>query len=105
MGSFTNYVDNILVFFDHLPPCVDNLYVMNVDKNGHFKTTYLPRLINVVCERPLYVFAKSTRYFLRVRKQYCDAVEILLFHRGLRYVDLFKKARNSKSLKLSGIDC
>ena len=44
-------------------------------------------------------------YFLRVRKQYCDAVEILLFHRGPRYVDLFKKARNSKSLKLAGVDC
>ena len=30
-GPFTNYVDKILVFFDHLPPCVDILYGINVD--------------------------------------------------------------------------
>ena len=52
-GSFPNYVDKILVFFDYLPPCVDIFYGMNVDKSGHFKTTYLPHLVNVVCERPL----------------------------------------------------
>ena len=31
-GSFTNYVDNILPFFDHLPSSVDNFYGINVDK-------------------------------------------------------------------------
>ena len=30
-GSFTNYVKKILEFFDHLPPCVDNFYDINVD--------------------------------------------------------------------------
>ena len=35
-GSFTNYVDNILAFFDHLPPCVDIFYGMNVDKKWTF---------------------------------------------------------------------
>ena len=32
-GSFTNYIDKILTFFDHLPPFVDILFRMNVDKN------------------------------------------------------------------------
>ena len=27
-----HYVDKILVFFDHLPPCVNIFYDMNVDK-------------------------------------------------------------------------
>ena len=33
-GLFTNYVDKILTFFDHLllPPCVDIFYCINVDK-------------------------------------------------------------------------
>ena len=46
----TNYVDKILAFFDHLPTCVDIFYGMNVDRSGLFKTTYLPCLVNVVCE-------------------------------------------------------
>ena len=33
-GSFTNYVDKI--FFDHLPPYVDNFYGMKVDKKWTF---------------------------------------------------------------------
>ena len=52
-GSFTNYVDKILAFFDHLPPSVDIFYGMNVYKKWTFWTTYLPSLVNVVCERPL----------------------------------------------------
>ena len=52
-GSFTNYVDKVLAFFDHLPPSVDIFYLMNVDKKQHFWTTYPPFLVNVVCERPL----------------------------------------------------
>ena len=52
-GSFTNYVDKILAFFDHLFPSVDICYGMNVHKNWTFWTTYLPRLVNVVCDRPL----------------------------------------------------
>ena len=38
--SFTNYVDKILSFFDHLPPSVDIFYFMNVDKKWTFWTTY-----------------------------------------------------------------
>ena len=55
-GLFTNYVDKILTFFDHLPPCIEIFYGMNVDKKWTFLDhlpTYLPRLVNVVCERPL----------------------------------------------------
>ena len=31
-GSFTNYVNKILAFFDHLTPSVDIFYDMNVEK-------------------------------------------------------------------------
>ena len=48
-GSFTNYVDKILAFFDHLPPCVDIFYGMNVDK----KWTFLDHLPTSSCKRSL----------------------------------------------------
>ena len=32
IGSFTNYADQFLAFFDHQPPFVDIFYVINVDK-------------------------------------------------------------------------
>ena len=59
-GAFTNYVDMILPVIDHLPtPCWhlrrnsfteirENLYIVDIST-----ATYLPRLVNVVCERPL----------------------------------------------------
>ena len=34
LGSFTNYVDKFLAFFDHLPPFVDSFYHINVDIFG-----------------------------------------------------------------------
>ena len=52
-GAFTNYVDKILAFFDHLHTFVDIFYGMNVDKKWIFKATYLPCLVNVFCEQPL----------------------------------------------------
>ena len=55
-GLFTNYVDKILTFFDHLPPCVDIFYCIMLTKSGHFRTTYLLLLVNVVCERPLMLY-------------------------------------------------
>ena len=57
-GAFTNYVDKILAFFDHLHTFVDIFYGMNVDKSGHVLTTYLPRLVNVVCEQLLRMSAR-----------------------------------------------
>ena len=38
-GSFTNYVDKILDFFDHPPSSVDIFYLMNVDKKLTFLDT------------------------------------------------------------------
>ena len=40
-GSFTNYVDTILAFFDHLTHFVDIFYLMNIDKKSMF-VDYLP---------------------------------------------------------------
>ena len=42
------------LFFDHLPSSVGIFYLINVDKKSqHCWTTYLPLLVNVVCEGPL----------------------------------------------------
>ena len=59
-GAFLTYVYKILPFFDHLPTLGLRLW-MNfftvIRENLHtadiFSTTYPPRLVNVVCERPL----------------------------------------------------
>ena len=40
-GSFTNYVDKMLAFFDHLPPSVDIFYLINAD-NKSTLLDYLP---------------------------------------------------------------
>ena len=56
-GSFTNYVDRILAFLTTYPPALTFSMVWMLTKSGHFKTTYLPHLVNVVCERPLLVNA------------------------------------------------
>ena len=48
-GSFTNYVDKIWGFFDHLPPWVDIFYGMNVDK----KWTFLDHLPTSSCKPSL----------------------------------------------------
>ena len=39
-------------FFDHLPPSVYIFFGIKVYKKSIFLTTYLPPLVNVVCERP-----------------------------------------------------
>ena len=53
-GPFPNYVDKILALIDNLPPCVDIFYSINVEKkvDNFGPPKYLPRLVNVVCERP-----------------------------------------------------
>ena len=38
-GLFTNYVDKILTFFDYLPPSVDILYGIDVNKKWIFWIT------------------------------------------------------------------
>ena len=52
-GSFNNHVDIILLFFDHPPTSVDSFYVVNMDKNDNYWTTYPPPLVHVVFECPL----------------------------------------------------
>ena len=49
-GLFTNDVDNILAFFDHLKPCVDIFYGMNIEK----KWTFLDKLPTLSCKRSLW---------------------------------------------------
>ena len=51
-GLFTNYVDKILAFLTTYPPALTFSMVWTLTKSGHFWTTYLPRLVNVVCELP-----------------------------------------------------
>ena len=55
-GRFTNCVDKILAFFDHLPPCIDIFYGMNVDK----KWTFLDHLPTLYCKRSLWSTPYST---------------------------------------------
>ena len=50
-GSFNNYMDRILPFFD-LSPCVDIFYALSVDKNRHFFYPLPPHLVHVVIEWP-----------------------------------------------------
>ena len=52
-GSFTNYVDKILAFLTTYTPPLTFSMAWTLTKSGHFWTTYLPCLVNVVCERPL----------------------------------------------------
>ena len=61
-GSFFNYVDKSLPFFDHLPTpsrrLWRNSFTVTIRENLHTldvssTTPILPRLVNVVCERPL----------------------------------------------------
>ena len=40
-GSFKNYVDKFLAYFDHLPPSVGIFQLMNFDKKSTF-LDYLP---------------------------------------------------------------
>ena len=40
-------------FLTTYPPVLTLLTVWTLTKSGHFTTTYLPRLVNVVCEWPL----------------------------------------------------
>ena len=54
-GSFNNYVDIILPFFEHLSTSMVTFFILNVDNNWHFLITYHPpHLFHVVFERPLF---------------------------------------------------
>jgi hypothetical protein len=51
-GPFTNYVDMILAFLTTYPPVLTFSMVATLTKIGLFWTTYLLRLVNIVCEQP-----------------------------------------------------
>ena len=57
------------LFLTTYPPMLTFSMVWTLTKSGHFWTTYLPRLVNVVCERSLTVdyWKKSEKYFLLVK--------------------------------------
>ena len=98
-GSFTNYVDKIFVFFDHLTTCVDIFYGMEVDK----KTTYIPRLVNVVCERPLMLLACQSHIFPQFHQQvpiYSKYVLIKL-HRSVLFFLFCAQKRKQKNAQFS----
>ena len=59
-GAFKNYVDKILAFFDHLHTHLRLHFLpyKRWQKIWHFGTNYSPLLVNVVCERPLYLTFK-----------------------------------------------
>ena len=60
------------VFLTTYPPALTISMVWTLTNSGHFWTTYLPRLVNVVCERPLRTFfceiyiLSRNRYFFRL---------------------------------------
>ena len=70
-GSYTNYINKILAFFDHLPPWVDIFYGMNVDK----KWTFLDRLPTSSCKRSLWTTPNEKKYLLE--KVWLGAVLVL----------------------------
>ena len=73
-GPFNNHVDIILLFFDHPPTSVDIFYVLNVDKNGYFQTTYPPPFVHVVIECPhiqtkIFSFQKLSKFHPKISSQ------------------------------------
>ena len=67
-GPFTSYIDKILTIFDHLPPCIDIFYGINVDR----KWTFLDHLPTLSCKRSLWTTPKLESYKF--------AKDILLFN-------------------------
>ena len=70
-GSFNNYVDMILSFFDHLPTPTWTFITLNVDQNWHFLTTYPPHLVHVVFQRPLVRLKPSISTFPKHYMRHC----------------------------------
>ena len=67
-GSFKNYIDKILAFFYHLPPCVDIFYDINIDK----KWIFLDHLPTLSCKSSLWTTPKAM--------ESSDADTILFFY-------------------------
>ena len=50
------------LFLTSYPPVSTFPMVRKLTKNAHFWTTYLPCLVNVVCERPLILEVRNQKY-------------------------------------------
>ena len=78
-----------LSFFDHLPHLVSIFYCIKVYKK-FFLTTYLPALLNVVCEGPLKIFEKKSEVIKldeqQVSKVQIDKQNICMSHTHCTYV-------------------
>ena len=58
-GWFRNYVNEVFAFLDHLLPCVDIFYSVNVDK----KWTFLEHLSILSCKRSFWATPKHCQHF------------------------------------------
>ena len=52
-GRSQNMLTRFWFYSTTYRPALTIVIVWTLTKSGHFKTTYLPRLVNIVCERPL----------------------------------------------------
>ena len=96
-GSFKNHVEIVLLFFNHPPTSVDTFYVLNVDKNGKFQTTYPPLLVHMVIECPLINFHTNSwiwdYLWLKIK------VHVFFYPK----VRIYVQAKEVPSLILSGV--
>ena len=58
-GCSQTMLTRFRLFLTTYPPALTSSTVWALTKSGHFKTTYLPRLVNVVCEQPLNAYLLS----------------------------------------------
>ena len=66
--AFNNYVDTLMLFFDHLPTSSWTFFTLNVDKDRYFCATYQLYLFHVVIECPLaYIKHHLTRQAVTLR--------------------------------------
>ena len=61
-GRSQTTLTNFWSFLTTYPPALTFSMVLTLTKSGHFETTYLPHLANVVYEWPLFLFQKSFFY-------------------------------------------
>ena len=62
-GPFTKYIDKILAFFDHLPPCFDIIFGINIDKMW----TFLDHLPTASCKCSLWTTPKGQQKLKRFK--------------------------------------
>ena len=75
---FTNYLllHDFGFFWPPTPPTLTFSMVWTLTKSGHFWTTYLPRLANVVCERPLIALFFLEFKYVSIKKTWNSSSKI-----------------------------